>query len=106
MVIISPFTNSIAPTPSSPELFAFHRPEALIRLVHLDHQFRTDLENMPALSATSLSPVQVETVPNLSVLLTGSRPCSPIRIATGSGNTFMACACCYRLTKFANTAAS
>ncbi len=95
------FTSHLDPDPRSREVFSFHRPEELVRLVELDQQLRERLRAMPELNATGMWTVQVETVQALERSLAGNRPRSLIRMATGSGKTFTAVSFLYRLIKFA-----
>ena len=99
--VITQFTNSLDPDPRSREVFSFHRPEELIRLVKLDNQLRSDLRNMPQLNDSRLWSVQAQTINNLEVSLGENRPRALIQMATGSGKTYNACSFCYRLIKFA-----
>ena len=87
------FTNHLDPHPRSREVFAFHRPAELLRLVGLDEQLRARLARMPPLNALGMGPPQVEAVTNLARSL--------IRMATGSGKTFVAVSFPYRLIEFA-----
>ena len=99
---VTRFTSSLDPHPRSREVFTFHRPEELLRLVKLGtHQLRTRLEHMPELVTTRLWPVQVEAIRGLEQSLAKNRPRALIQMATGSGKTFTACSFCYRLIKFA-----
>jgi type I restriction enzyme R subunit len=95
------FTNRLDPDPRSREVFTFHRPEELVRLVGSDDQLRGRLRAMPEVNADGMWPVQVETVRNLERSLADNRPRSLIRMATGSGKTFTAVSFLYRLIKFA-----
>ena len=95
------FTSHLDPAPRSREVFAFHRPDELLRLVRLDEQLRARLAQMPALVTTGMWPPQIETVTNLETSLAANRPRSLIRMATGSGKTFTAVSFLYRLIKFA-----
>lgn len=98
---VTQFTNFLDPDPRSREVFTFHRPEELVRLVGLDGQLRQHLKAMPTLDTTRLWRVQVEAIQNLDVSLADARPRSLIQMATGSGKTFTACNVVYRLVKFA-----
>ena len=96
------FTNGLNPVPRSREVFTFHRPEELHRLVQLgDDQLRSQLRNMPELVTTGLWQVQIEAIRNLEQSLADNRPRSLIQMATGSGKTYTACSFAYRLIKFA-----
>ncbi len=96
------FTNGFNPLPRSRDVFTFHRPEELQRLVKLgDDQLRANLRNMPPLVTTGLWNVQIEAIGGLEKSLAENRPRSLIQMATGSGKTFTACSFSYRLIKFA-----
>jgi len=95
------FTNTLEPDFRSREVFAFHRPEELIRLVGREKQLRSLLREMPALVTGQLWRVQVGSVTNLEKSLAENRPRALIQMATGSGKTFTAVNFCYRLIKHA-----
>ncbi len=97
----SQFTNGLDPHARSREVFSFHRPEELIRLVTLDAQLRGNLRAMPELITTGLWNVQVEAIRNLEASLAAGKPRACIQMATGAGKTFTACTAAYRLIKFA-----
>ena len=48
---VTQFTNALDPYPRSREVFTFHRPEELRRLVGLEKQLRASLREMPPLDA-------------------------------------------------------
>lgn len=98
---VTQFTNNLDPDPRSRDVFTFHRPEELLRLVAQDNQLRGNLRTMPSLDTTRLWPVQIETIQNLEMSLADARPRALIQMATGTGKTYTACSFCYRLIKFA-----
>ncbi|MDQ3862536.1 MAG: DEAD/DEAH box helicase family protein, partial [Actinomycetota bacterium] len=98
---ITQFTNALEPDARSREVFAFHRPEDLVRLARLKTQVRKALEEMPPLVEKGLWPAQIEAIRNLERSLAQNRPRSLIQMATGSGKTFTAVSSVYRLIKFA-----
>jgi len=98
--IVTQFTNGLDPDPRSREVFAFHRPEELIRLATLESQLRSNLRNMPELITDGLWKAQVEAIRNLEASLAANRPRAVIQMATGSGKTYTACTSSYRLIKF------
>ena len=98
---ITQFTNLLEPDARSREVFAFHRPEELLRLAGLEEQFRGGLRRMPPLNVEKLWPVQARAVANLEKSLADNRPRSLVQMATGSGKTFTAVSLLYRLVKFA-----
>jgi len=97
------FTNRLEPEARSRSVFAFHRPEELLRLVETGEsdQVRTLLTHMPPINSEGLWHVQLEAIQNLERSLADNRPRSLIQMATGSGKTFTAANLCYRLIKFA-----
>jgi len=95
------FTNTLEPNARSREVFSFHRPEELIRLVQLDAQARTLLRKMPPLKVEGLWALKIATIDNLEKSLADNRPRSLIQMATGSGKTMTAVIASYRLIKFA-----
>lgn len=97
---VTHFTNALEPDARSREVFTFHRPEELIRLVGLDQQVRGLLRQMPSLNTQRLWRVQVESINNLEASLANNRPRSLIQMATGSGKTYTAVSFAYRLIKF------
>jgi len=99
---VTQFTNRLDPNPRSREVFTFHRPEELLRLVNLDAQLRTKLQNMPPLETGKLWPIQIKAIQNLEASLAANRPRAVIQMTMGSGKTFTACSETYRLIKFAD----
>ena len=97
---VTQFTNLLEPDPRSREVFTFHRPEELLRLVSLDAQVRGKLKVLPALDSSKLWSVQKRAIENLERSLAKNNPRSLIQMATGSGKTFTAVNACYRLIKF------
>jgi len=95
------FTNHLDPDARSREVFSFHRPEELLRLVGLGQQLRERLRHLPEINVEGMWPVQIDTVRRLERSLADNRPRSLIRMATGSGKTFTAVSFLYRLIKFA-----
>lgn len=57
---VTHFTNALEPDARSREVFTFHRPDELIRLVMLDHQMRALLSQMPPLNTLRLWRIQVD----------------------------------------------
>jgi type I restriction enzyme R subunit len=97
---VTQFTNLLEPDPRSREVFTFHRPEELLRLVSLDAQVRGKLKALPALDSSKLWSVQKRAIENLEQSLAKNNSRSLIQMATGSGKTFTAVNACYRLIKF------
>jgi len=98
---VTQFTNGLEPEPRSREVFAFHRPEELLRLVGLDRQLRGALRALPPLEPAGLWPAQITAIENLETSLRANRPRALVQMATGSGKTFTAVSAIYRLVKYA-----
>lgn len=62
---VTQFSNSFDPDARSREVFTFHRPEELFRLINLDKQLRANLREMPELDTTRLWRVQSKAITNL-----------------------------------------
>lgn len=97
---VTQFTNNLDPEPRSREVFAFHRPEELIRLAGLERQLRANLRQMPALDTSKLWEKQVAAIQNLEKSLANDHARSLIQMVMGAGKTFTACNIAYRLIKF------
>jgi type I restriction enzyme R subunit len=97
---VTQFTNLLEPDARSREVFTFHRPQEILRLVQPDAQVRAKLQALPALDGSKLWRVQRRAIENLEQSLAKSKPRSLIQMATGSGKTFTAVNACYRLIKF------
>ncbi|MEZ6130791.1 MAG: DEAD/DEAH box helicase family protein [Planctomycetaceae bacterium] len=93
-------TTTLEPNARSREVFSFHRPEELLRLVRQESQLRDNLRNMPELDTTGLWDVQVRAITNLEKSLSDNKPRALVQMATGSGKTFTAVSSCYRLIKY------
>jgi type I restriction enzyme R subunit len=97
---VTQFTSTLDPEARSREVFTFHRPEELLRLVKLDDQLRARLRSLPPLNPERLWRVQTEAISKLEQSLAQNRPRALIQMATGSGKTFTAASAIYRLIKF------
>ena len=110
------FTNRLDPVPRSRNLFAFHRPEALLDWVEKDARpqavdtiadyanrkgtLLTRLQHMPPL-IDDLWPPKPQAIMNIEQSLRDNRPRALVQMATGSGKTLLAIVLSYRLIKFA-----
>jgi type I restriction enzyme R subunit len=98
---VTQFTNHLEPDARSREVFTFHRPEELLRLVGLDEQVRARLRHLPPLDNAKLWQVQADAITKLEASLAANKPRALVQMATGSGKTFTAVNACYRLVKYA-----
>jgi type I restriction enzyme R subunit len=101
--VVTRFTNRLNPYPRSREVFTFHRPEELKRLLNIgdENQLRSRLLDLPELEDAKLWPIQRVAITNLEKSLSENRPRSLIQMTMGSGKTFTAVSAVYRLIKFA-----
>ncbi len=97
---VTQVTKLLEPDARSREVFTFHRPDELLRLVKLDAQVRGRLKALAPIDAANLWNVQRQAIENLEQSLARNRPRSLIQMATGSGKTFTAVNTAYRLIKF------
>jgi len=110
------FTNNLDPEPRSRQVFAFHKPDYILKeaeritgqtaeaspeYISLHSTLRGRLRHMPDLVEEGFWPAQIQAVRNLEKTLAKDCPRSLIQMATGSGKTFTAISIIYRLIKFA-----
>jgi type I restriction enzyme, R subunit len=98
------FTNRLDPTPTSRNVFAFHRPETLIEWAQQPAQLNQRLHDLPKtdqMPTTNLWSAQIEAVRNLERSLAENKRRSLVQMATGSGKTYTAANLVYRLIKLA-----
>jgi type I restriction enzyme, R subunit len=95
------FTNRLDPEPRSRTVFAFHRPETLLKWAQADKQLNQGLRELPPLVKDRLWKAQVEAINNLERSFAANKPRALIQMATGSGKTFTAVNFTYRLIKSA-----
>jgi len=97
------FTNHLDPEPCSRNVFAFHRPETLVRMVQQGKQLSQLLREFPALPKTGLWSAQFNAITNLERSFASGHRRHLIQMATGSGKTFTAVNFVYRLLKQTGT---
>ncbi len=95
------FRDMRDPEPRSRRVFAFHRPETLLKWMEDGSTLRQRLQQLPPLEKSTLRDCQFEAITGLEKSLSNARPRSLIQMATGSGKTYMAVSAVYRLIKFA-----
>ncbi|MGH7872393.1 MAG: DEAD/DEAH box helicase family protein, partial [Candidatus Binatia bacterium] len=112
----SRFTNRLDPVPRSRNVFAFHRPEALLGWVEnyaepqavgsiaeyadRNGNFLSRIQHMPPL-IDDIWPPKPQAIMNIEQSLRDNRSRSLVQMATGSGKTLLAIVSSYRLIKFA-----
>ena len=84
----------------SREVFSFHRPETLQRLLAKPDTIRNNMKRFPPLDKTGFRKCQISAIENLDVSFAENRPKALVQMATGAGKTFTAITAAYRLLKF------
>ena len=90
------------PDSRSRPVFAFHKPETLLRWIQQPLTLRYNLQIPAALEKQGLRDCQIEAITNLEKSFAVDLPRALIQMATGSGKTYTAVSFAYRLIKFAN----
>ena len=89
------------PDSRSRPVFAFHKPETLLKWIRQQQTLRYYLQTLPILETQGLRDCQIEAITNLEQSFAADRPRALIQMATGSGKTYTAVSLAYRLIKFA-----
>ena len=89
------------PDSRSRPVFAFHKPETLLKWIEQQQTLRYHLQTLPVLERQGLRDCQIEAITNLEKSLAADYPRALIQMATGSGKTYTAVSLAYRLIKFA-----
>lgn len=84
----------------SREVFSFHRPEELERLLKETDTLRNRLKHFPELNEQGFRKCQIKAINNLEKSFAGGKPRALIQMATGAGKTYTAITSIYRLLKF------
>jgi type I restriction enzyme R subunit len=98
------FTNRLDSSPSSRDVFAFHKPETLIDWAQQPNQLSgrlADLLTSDQMSTSNLWSAQIEAIRNVERSLAANKRRALIQMATGSGKTYTAVNFVYRLIKLA-----
>lgn len=84
----------------SREVFSFHKPEELERLMKESDTLRNRLKSFPKLNEQGFRRCQITAINNLEKSFGENRPRALIQMATGAGKTYTAITAIYRLLKF------
>lgn len=84
----------------SREVFSFHKPEELERLIKESDTLRNRLKSFPKLNEQGFRRCQITAINNLEKSFGENRPRALIQMATGAGKTYTAITAIYRLLKF------
>ena len=90
------------PDSRSRPVFAFHKPETLLKWIRQQQTLRYYLQTLPILETQGLRDCQIEAITNLEESFAKDYPRALIQMATGSGKTYTAVSFAYRLIKFAH----
>ena len=86
------------PRPAPRPVFSVHRPETLRRMLQAPGgRLRTRLSALPPLNPGTLRACQIEAIQGVEASLAAGRPRALVRMATGAGKTYAACALSHRL---------
>ncbi len=84
----------------SREVFSFHRPETLKRLLAQQDTIRNNMKHFPELDETGFRKCQITAIKNLDESFAQNKPRALVQMATGAGKTFTAITSAYRLLKY------
>ncbi len=87
----------------SRNIFTFHRPETLARLIKQNDTVRNNMKNFPEFDGTGFRACQVTAIKNLDKSLSENKSRALIQMATGAGKTFTAITSAYRMLKYGKT---
>ncbi len=84
----------------SGEVFSFHRPETLQKLLKLTYTIRNNMKCFPPLDETGFRKCRINAIRSLDNSFAENRPKALVQMATGAGKTFTAITAAYRLLKY------
>lgn len=84
----------------SREVFTFHKPELLSKLLKEEDTLRNRLKRFPKFDSTGFRKCQTIAIENLEKSFKENKPRALIQMATGAGKTFTAISAVYRLLKY------
>ena len=86
----------------SRDVFSFHRPETLQRLMQEKNTIRNNLKQPIPFDSTGFRACQIRAIENLDKSFAENKSRALIQMATGAGKTFTAITAAYRLLKYGN----
>jgi len=99
---ITKFTDKRDPKPRAREVFSFHKPTTLRKMIKEGRSLRQRLQDLPELPREGLYGCQINAIENLEGSFKNGKPKALVQMATGSGKTFTAITSVYRLLKYAH----
>lgn len=85
----------------SREIFSFHKPETLKRLIEDNNTLRNRMKDFPEFCSRGFRDCQVDAIIKLEKSFSENRPRALVQMATGAGKTYTAVTSTYRLLKHA-----
>lgn len=98
---ITRFTDFNDPKPRARQVFSFHKPETFKEWLTVSKTLRKSFQDFPILDEKGMRDCQIRAIKNLENSFKNNYPRALIQMATGSGKTYTAITCVYRLLKFA-----
>lgn len=84
----------------SRNVFSFHQPQTLQKLLSASDTIRNHMKHFPPLDAEGFRKCQIAAIKQLDHSLAENRPRALIQMATGAGKTFTAITAAYRMLKY------
>lgn len=84
----------------SRNIFSFHQPQTLQKLLAASDTIRNQMKHFPPLDAEGFRKCQITAIEKLDCSLAENRPKALVQMATGAGKTFTAITAAYRMLKY------
>lgn len=84
----------------SRNVFRFHQPQTLLKLLAASDTIRNHMKHMPPLDVKGFRKCQIAAIKKLDCSLAENRPKALVQMATGAGKTFTAITAAYRMLKY------
>lgn len=84
----------------SRNVFCFHQPQTLLKLLAASDTIRNHMKHMPPLDVKGFRKCQIAAIKKLDCSLAENRPRALVQMATGAGKTFTAITAAYRMLKY------
>ncbi|MCI9141569.1 MAG: DEAD/DEAH box helicase family protein [Lachnospiraceae bacterium] len=84
----------------SRDVFSFHQPQTLQKLLSASDTIRNHMKHFPPLDTEGFRKCQIAAIKKLDCSLAENRPKALVQMATGAGKTFTAITAAYRMLKY------
>lgn len=84
----------------SRNVFSFHQPQTLQKLLATSDTIRNHMKHFPPLDAEGFRKCQIAAIKKLDYSLSENKPKALVQMATGAGKTFTAITAAYRMLKY------